>query len=96
MTRFQKLCTRDVALQRLAEAGWEPRDHEVGYDDYEALGRTGKNGKHGTLLVDFAMGRFILDSKGDMARLLTHSDDAEGDPDYDAVLHALYEGEVVA
>jgi hypothetical protein len=93
MTKFQNLCTRGVALRRLSEAGWMLRDVQTG-GDYEDFVRS--DGKQGLLLVDFALGRFILDEDGSQAKLLTHCDDAEDDPEFSAILHALYEGEVVA
>ncbi|HOX30890.1 MAG TPA: hypothetical protein PLB91_01090 [Spirochaetales bacterium] len=93
MTAFKGPCSQKVALERLAAAGWIRRKRQV-ESDYEAFIRS--NGDAGMLLVDFALGRFILDATGLQVNLLTHCDDAEGDPEYDAILHALYEGEVVA
>jgi len=94
VTTFQKHCTREVALERLAEAGWKYREEQTPDSDFEDFVRA--SGKKGLLLVDFAFGRFILDAAGDQKKLLTHNDDAEGDPEYDTILHALFEGEVVA
>lgn len=92
MTTFMKNKDRHEALQSLFSSGWMRRVCQVG-GDFEAFVRA--NGKPGLLLVDFALGRFILDKDGTNTLLLSHGDDAEGDPEYDAILKALYEGEVV-
>jgi len=93
MTTFKNKCSREVAIERLGRAGWTIRSWQRPESDYEAFIRS--DGTKGFLLVDFALSRFILDVDGSSKNLLTHSDDAEGDPPYDAVLHALYDGEVV-
>lgn len=94
MTTFHNKCTTEEATRRLAEAGWRKRVFQVEGSDFEAFVRT--SGDPGLLLVDFPFGRFILDKDGTQIQLLTHNDDAEGDPQYDAILHVLFEGEVVA
>ena len=93
MTSFRNICTRETAIARLSSAGWQKRPAQTG-DDFEDFIRA--SGQDGLLLVDFALGRFILDKDGQQTKLLTHCHDAEGDAEYDAILHALYEGEVVA
>lgn len=92
MTTFLNKVPRAVALQRLDAAGWRRRAHQAG-GDYEDFVRA--SGSPGLLLVDFALGRFILDPDGTRGKLYTHNDDAEGFPPYDAVLYALYEGDAV-
>jgi hypothetical protein len=82
---------RPKAVSELEVRGWIRREYQAG-GDYEAFIR--KQGQ-GLLLVDFALGRFILDLYGDKKITFTESD-PEGDniPEYVQVLNALYVGEV--
>jgi hypothetical protein len=83
---------RQDGLSALRQAGWRLRDRQTG-GDYEDFVRG--DGEPGLLLVDFALGRFILDKHGQQGSLLTHASEADGDPEFDAVLNAVFEGEMV-
>lgn len=78
---------RQGGLSALRQAGWKLRDWQAG-GDYEDFVR--EDGKPGLLLVDFALGRFILDRYGQEGKLLTHESEADGDPEFDAVLNAVF------
>lgn len=91
MKTFKSKRSREEALKKLRDAGWSRRQYQV-ESDFECF--LPASGKNGMLLVDFALGRFILNADGG-GTFLCERDEADGNPQFDAILDALYEGELV-
>jgi len=91
MKTFTSIRPRVDMLVELLKAGWHLRIHQVG-GDFEAFIRNDYT--PGILLIDNTLGRIILDADGSGQQLLTEGTEADGDPEFDAILNALFVGEL--